>query len=154
MDELTLARAVHILAVTGWIGGVYLVTLVVLPAVRGIGEPADRAARFEEIEGRFGPQAKILTLLAGASGFYMLHLLDGWGRYLSLDFWWVHAMTLIWVLFTLVLFVFEPWFLHAWFRRCAARAPDKTFAWVARFHLILLTASAITIAGAVIGAHG
>ena len=123
MDELTLARAVHVLAVVGWIGGVYLVTLVVLPAVRGLASPAERVTRFEDIETRFGGHAKFLTLLAGASGFYILYLLDGWDRYASLEFWWIHAMTLIWLLFTLVLFVLEPWFLHAWFKRRAAAAP-------------------------------
>ncbi len=151
MDELTMARALHVLAVVGWIGGVYLVTLVVLPAIRG---EAGQVERFEEIESHFGLHAKILTLLAGASGFYMLYLLDAWGRYASLEFWWVHAMTLIWALFSLVLFVLEPWFLHAWFKQCTERDPDETFAWVTRFHQILLAASLITIAGAVIGVHG
>ncbi len=154
MDELAVARAVHVLAVVAWIGGVYLVTLVVLPAVRGLASPGEMIARFEDIESRFAGHAKVTTLLAGASGFYMLHLLDGWGRYAALEFWWVHAMTLIWLLFTLVLFVLEPWFLHAWFKRRAAQAPEQTFARVARLHQILLAASLITVAGAVIGVHG
>ena len=34
MDELTLARAIHVIAVVAWIGGVYLVTMVILPAGR------------------------------------------------------------------------------------------------------------------------
>ena len=34
MDDVTLARAIHVLAVVLWIGGVALVTTVLLPAVR------------------------------------------------------------------------------------------------------------------------
>jgi hypothetical protein len=51
----------------------------------------------------------------------MVHGLDAWGRYLDLSFWWVHLMTLVWLIFTLVLFVLEPLFLHRWFRTFAQR---------------------------------
>ncbi len=154
MDELSLARAVHVLAVVAWIGGVYLVTMVILPAVRNMANPAEMSARFKEIEGRFGGHARVATILAGASGFYMLYLLDGWDRYQSLEFWWVHAMTLIWLLFTLALFVLEPFLLRRRLERRALEAPDQTFARIAHFHYILLAASLITIFGAVIGTHG
>jgi uncharacterized membrane protein len=115
LDELTLARAIHVFAVVAWIGGVYLVTMVLLPAGRDTADVEERIRVFEAVENRFGKQAKLLTLTAGASGFYMLHLLDGWERYASLENWWLHGMTLVWAIFTLVLFIFEPWFLHDWF---------------------------------------
>ena len=35
MDELTVARALHVLGVVLWIGGVGFVTTVLLPAVGG-----------------------------------------------------------------------------------------------------------------------
>ena len=153
MDELTLARAVHVVAVVAWIGGVYLVTMVVLPAVRGLTQPEDRIKTFEDIESRFGWHARVITLVAGASGFYMVYRLDAWGHYASLAYWWLHAMTLIWALFTLVLFILEPLFLHAWFIGRARQAPEQTFGLVTRFHQILLAASLITVFGAVMGAH-
>ncbi len=59
-------------------------------------------------------------------------------------------MVLVWALFTFVLFVAEPWFLHAWFRRRASVDPDGTFAGIQRFHWILLTASVVTVGGAVL----
>ena len=49
MDDLVLARAVHVLAIVHWIGGVSLVTLVILPAVQHLAEPSRRAALFEAI---------------------------------------------------------------------------------------------------------
>jgi uncharacterized membrane protein len=36
MDDVLIARALHVLAVVIWIGGVAMVTTVVLPAVRQV----------------------------------------------------------------------------------------------------------------------
>ena len=85
-----------------------LVTLVILPAIRRFSEPQRRAALFEEIEGRFAFQAKISVTLVGLSGFYMTWRLEAWDRFADPAFWWMHAMVLVWALFTFVLFVAEP----------------------------------------------
>lgn len=154
LDDLALARAIHVLAVVHWIGGVSLVTLVILPAVTRLSEPARRLAVFEEIEGRFSRQARVSVTLAGLSGFYMTYGMDAWARFAEAGFWWMHAMVLLWAIFTVVLFVAEPLFLHAWFRRRAERDPDGTIALVLAGHRVLFAASALTIAGAVLGAHG
>lgn len=82
-EGLVLARAIHVLAVVLWIGGVGFVTLVLLPGVQRFEEPARRIAVFEALEQRFARQARVTTLLTGASGFAMLWLLDGWDRYLD-----------------------------------------------------------------------
>lgn len=154
MIDLGIARALHVLAVVHWIGGVFLVTASLLPAVIRETEPARRMALFEAVEARFSRQAKLSVLLVGATGFYMTHRLHAWGRFLDAAFWWMHAMVLVWVLFALVLFVAEPLVLHDWFRRRALADPDRTFARIQRFHWILLGASLATVAGAVLGAHG
>lgn len=154
MDDLTIARAIHVLAIVHWIGGLAFVTAVVLPAVFRLSDSARRVAAFEEIEGRFSAHAKVSVTLAGLSGLYMTWRLDAWDRFAEAAYWWMHAMVVIWALFTMVLFIAEPLFLQAWFHRRAARDPDGTLAWIRRAHWILLTASAITLAGAVLGAHG
>lgn len=154
MDDIVIARALHVLAIVHWIGGVTMVTAVILPSVRRIAEPSRRLALFESVEGRFSTQAKVSLTLAGLTGFYMAHGLDAWDRFLDLSYWWMHAMVLIWAVFTIILFIAEPLFLHDWFRRRAEHAPDETFALVQRAHWVLLTVSAITVAGAVLGAHG
>lgn len=143
----------HVLAVVHWIGGVAMVTLVILPQMRGLPAP-DRIATFERLEGRFGGQAKISTLVAGASGFWMLWQTDGWGLFLLPPFWWLHLMVAVWAIFTLVLFVLEPLVLHRWFHARAAQDPERTFALVLRLHRLLLGLSALAVAGAVQGAHG
>lgn len=154
MDDLTLARAVHVLAIVHWIGGVSLVTLVLLPGLMNSVAPKERLALFEAIEGRFGRQARISTLLAGLSGFYMTHRLGAWDRFLDANFWWMHAMVLVWALFTVVLYLAEPLFLHQWVHRRAQRDPDGTFILVRRLHIFLLSLSAVTVGAAVLGAHG
>lgn len=154
MDDLTIARALHVIAVVHWIGGVAMVTAVILPAVARMEAKERRLALFEAIEGRFSAQAKVSVTVAGLSGFYMTHRLAAWDRFLDPGFWWMHAMVLVWALFTVVLFVAEPLVLDAWFRRRAARDPEGTFAIVRRAHWLLLSVSAVTVAAAVLGAHG
>jgi uncharacterized membrane protein len=154
MSDMAIARALHVLAIVHWIGGVSMVTLVLLPGIMRSVPPAERLKLFEMIEGRFARQARISTLIAGASGFYMVETLAAWDRFLDPTFWWMHAMVLVWAIFTIVLFVAEPLFLHRWFHERAARSPDRTFRLVQRLHILLLTVSLVTIAAAVLGAHG
>ncbi len=154
MEYFTLARVIHVLAIVLWIGGVAMVTTVILPAVRKMKSKEERMETFEKIEGRFATQAKVTTLITALSGFYMLYAMDGWDRYLNYKFWWLHAMTLVWLLFTLILYVLEPFFLHKLFKKYAIKNPDKTFRFIHRAHWILLIISLITIFGAVAGSHG
>ena len=154
MEYFTLARVIHVVAVILWIGGVSMVTTVIIPAIKKLKSKEEQIKTFEQIEGRFALQAKITTLLTGLSGFYMLYILDGWDRYLYVKFWWIHGMTLVCVLFTLVLYVLEPLVLHKLFKQYAEENPTKTFAFMHRVHWILLMLTLITTAGAVAGSHG
>ena len=154
MDEVTIARALHVLSVVLWIGGVAFVTTVLLPAVRRLKAPNDRLAFFDAIERRFAWQARITTVLAGLTGLDLLVRLDLWHRFLSVSYWWMHAMAVVWLLFTVMLFVAEPLFLHQWLLDRAKVEPEATFRRVERLHRLLLTLSLITILGAVAGSHG
>lgn len=154
MDDVVIARVLHILALVHWIGGVALVTTVILPAVARLADPNRRIELFEQIEGQFSLQAKFSVTIAGLSGFYMTYRMDAWDRFADPQFWWMPAMVFIWALFSIVLFIAEPLFLHAWFHRRARPDPAGTFALIRRAHWILLILSVITIVGAASGAHG
>lgn len=154
MEGWTMARVLHVLGVVLWIGGVAMVTTVLLPAVRHLKTAEERVAFFEEIERGFARQSRFTTLLVGASGFYLVYRYDLWERFAQASYWWMHAMVAIWLLFTLVLFVLEPLILHRWFIERARVDPEATFRLVTRFHWAMLTASLITVAGAVAGSHG
>lgn len=149
MDE-AIARAIHVIAVLLWIGGVAFVTTIVLPVLRRSREPAERLPLFRAIEQRFAPQARVTTLLAGLSGLYMLFRLDLWDRFLTPSFWWMHAMVIVWLLFAAMLFVAEPLGLH----RRPTGEPATHLARIERLHWVLLALSLITLFGAVAGSHG
>ncbi|MCA0931439.1 hypothetical protein LCM02_03170 [Lutimonas saemankumensis] len=154
MESYVIARVIHVIAVILWIGGVAMVTTVIIPSVKRMSSKKDQIKTFEQIEGRFSLQAKVTTLITGLSGFYMIYVLDSWERYLQLKFWYIHAMTLVWIIFTLVLYVLEPLLLHKLFKSYAEKHPEKTFSIMHRAHWILLVLSLITTAGAVAGSHG
>lgn len=153
-DGLNLARGLHVLGVVLWIGGVGFVTTVLLPAVARLKTPAERVAFFEEIEGRFAWQARGTTLLVGVTGFYMVTIWDLWDRFTQVSFYWMHMMVAVWVIFTVMLFVAEPLFLHRWFRERARSDPEGTFRFIRRMHRVLLAISLLTVAAAAAGAHG
>lgn len=154
MPDLAIALALHVLAIVLWIGGVAMVTTVLLPAVRRFKSAEERVAFFERIERRFAWQARGTTLLAGATGFYMVDRLDLWAAFCEAQYWWLDAMVLVWLVFTLMLFVAEPLFLERWLQKRARLAPESTFALIERLHWLLLTLSLITVFGAVAGTHG
>ena len=154
MIEMGLARVLHVLGVVLWIGGVAMVTTVILPAVKRLASADDRIALFESIEHRFAWQARVTTLVTGLSGFYMIHRLNAWERFTLPSFWWMHTMVLVWVLFTLMLFVLEPLVLRRLFLRQAAINPQRVFAVMQFMHWVLLMLSLVTIAGAIAGSHG
>ena len=154
MNEFVFARVLHVLGVVLWIGGVAMVTTVLLPAVAQMKSAAERVEFFERIERRFATQSRYTTLLVGLSGFYMVHLLDAWNRFAELRFWWMHAMVLVWLMFTLMLFVLEPLVLQRQLKQRAQHHPEKTFALIQRMHWLLLSLSLIAVAGAVAGSHG
>ena len=166
MDGLIAARILHVLGVVLWIGGVALVTTVLLPATKRMATPEARIRVFESIERRFAAQARVTTLVTGASGLYLIYALDLWQRFAHVEYWWMHAMVALWTVFTLMLFVIEP-LVH---RRSstkltnrgdsaapeeqAGRDTERMFARIVRIHWILLGVSVVTIAGAVAGSHG
>jgi uncharacterized membrane protein len=154
MDDVTVARAIHVLAVIHWMGGVGFVTAVVLPAIAAAADPSSRLALFEAIERRFSIQVKVSVPVAGLSGAYMVDRLDIWNRFFIPEGWWLAAMAIVWLLFMVILFIAEPFVLRDWFRRRATADPAGAFRFVQRAHWGVLTAGAGTAAAAVLGAHG
>ena len=154
MDEFALARAIHVVGVVLWIGGVALVTTVVLPILRGKDDPGEAFGLFHRTEKTFIWQARFTTVITGLSGFYMLYLLDGWDRYQSGEYWWVHMMTAIWVIFSLVMFVLEPFVLPKIIGSKVSSNPAIALKRVHAVHWLLTFLSLITIFGAVYGVHG
>ena len=153
IDWGSLARAIHILSVVVWIGGVWLVTTALLPSMKR--KPPEQWMRdFDEVEQRFAPQARIAVLLVLLSGLYMLYAYDLWDRFANPRFWWMHLMVAVWLLFAVLLFVLEPLAVHRVVDRRASTAPEATLKLMLRFHSIILALALLAIFAAVGGAHG
>lgn len=154
LNIFILARTLHIVGVVLWIGGVAFVTTVLIPSLKRMTNQDDRLNLFEKLEGQFSLQAKFSTLLTGLTGLYMIYFLDAWNRYLQIQYWWIHLMTFVWLLFSVVLFILEPLVLHRWFREQAIINSENSFRWLHRLHIVLLTLSMLAILGAMAVSHG
>lgn len=108
MRDVIVMRAIHVAAVVIWIGGVSIVTTVLLPALRRGDLGSDPLGALRVFERRFVWQARTCVVLVGFSGFYMAWRLVLWDRFQRGAFWWMHAMVLVWLLFSVVLFIAEP----------------------------------------------
>jgi uncharacterized membrane protein len=154
MDDLTIARALHVVSIVVWIGGVAFVTTVLLPAIRRLKVPEERMTFFDQIERPFAQQAQISTAIVGLTGFYMIYRFDLWDRFRYSAYWWMDAMVAVWLIFTLMLFVIEPFILYRWLLAQSQVKPEATFRFVEWMHRVLLLISLITVLGAVAGSHG
>ncbi|MCB2060030.1 MAG: hypothetical protein R3E09_06100 [Novosphingobium sp.] len=154
MTEMFLARALHVLGVVIWIGGVSMASTVFLPAVRKGAFGPDKLEVFQAVERRFIWQARAAVLVVGITGLYMIEEFGLWSRFTDAAYWWMHAMVIVWTLFVFVVFIGEPFVLRRFFPIWATREPERAFAWLHRVHLFLMTLSFITVLGAVAGAHG
>jgi len=153
IDDVELARALHVLFVAHWIGGVSFVTLIALPLARAASDARTGWALFELIESRFSSQVRWTIPLAGATGLWMTWRLELWPRFPEPSFWWMDAMVLVWALFMIAVFVIEP-FAHRRLAAEAARDPEALMQRLFRVHLVLLAVAGVTIIGAVAGSRG
>jgi uncharacterized membrane protein len=154
MNDLAIARAIHVLAVVVWIGGVAMVTTVILPMVRRAQIPTEGHALLEAVERRFIRQARIATLLVAVSGFYMVERLALWDRFRNIEFWWMHAMVLLWLIFTFVLFLGEPLAARTHTNHDSQPASKGRLSLMQWLHWVLPLLSAITVLAAVAGSQG
>ena len=116
--------------------------------VRQFKTPEEGLAFFEAIERRLACQARATTLIAGLTAIYMVVRLQLWSRFDLASYWWMHAMIIVWLLFTVMLFITESLLLHRRFHARAKLDPEGVFELVQRLRRLL------TILGVVAGSHG
>lgn len=154
MIGLEVGRILHVLSVIIWIGGVAFVTTIIIPAIKKFKSAEEGIEFFEKVESKFALQAKITSLITGLSGFYMISKLHAWSWFLNPSYWWLWAMVIVWLIFTLMLFILEPLVLKKRMMELAKKDPQKAFKKMQKMHLHLLWLSLLTIIGAVAGSHG
>lgn len=147
------ARAVHVAAVVVWIGGVFFVTFVLLPALKHF--PLDeRLSLFERLERRFGWIARAAIIFAGISGVVLGNFLQVWQRLHESRLWPIHLMIAVWAIFALLLFVLEPLVVHRKFHEFAQRHTVKAMRAAAVMHYVLCALAMTAVAAGVMLAHG
>ena len=143
MATFNILLAIHVLGVVWWVGGVAMVTAVLLPIFSRL--PGDeRIQRIKQLEARFANQARIAVVLVGATGFWMYRLLPG----AIVQSWWIGLMMLVWFLFVLMLFVAEPLRLPA---KIGLIRKPRAFLLL---HAVLLALALAAIFCGVVGARG
>jgi uncharacterized membrane protein len=140
---LNILLAIHVLAVVWWIGGVSMVTATLLPIFNRLSAD-ERIGRIKQLEHRFANQARVAVLLVGITGFWMYTIVPE----MIAHTWWVGLMLLVWVLFTVLLFIAEPMRLPA-----KLGLIHKPAAFLG-LHAVLLTLALAAIVGGVIGSRG
>jgi uncharacterized membrane protein len=153
MNDVIFARALHVLAVIHWIGGLGFVTLIVLPLAASRPNRMEGLTLFADVERRFSAQLRFSIPLAGAAGLWMTYRMDVWDRFADPHFWWMSAMLGLWLFFMAMIFLIEP-LLHERFERKAGEDPDSAFRRLIAMHVVLLALTALTALGAVAGAQG
>lgn len=151
--DITLARALHILSIVIWIGGVSFVTVVLIPLLR-TNKDMDSLTLFNQIENRFAYIARAVVLIAGISGFYMVYQLNAWDRFFDLTFFWMHAMLILWLMFMVALFIVEPFFLKDHGRMVKQNHNISNLRKTQIVHWILLSLSLVVVVISVLGANG
>jgi uncharacterized membrane protein len=154
INDFAVARALHVLALVHWIGGVAMVTTVVLPRARALDDAHAALTAFEAFEGPFAAQARFSILVVGLSGFYMLNKLKAWTILFDPGFWWLALMVAVWAVFALIVFVLEPLVVHRLFHDYALRDKNRAFSLAIRLHAVALTISCVAIVAGVLGAQG
>src|SRR5690349_7910566 len=106
MVDLAIARLLHVLGVVIWIGGVAMVTLVVLLTAQDSHAPR----RFGQVEHRIAHQMRWIAAIVALSGLYLVYRLNIGERFASAHFWWMQAMVVLWLAYAVVLDILEPLF--------------------------------------------
>jgi len=154
MNNLTIARAIHILSIVIWIGGVGFVTAVLIPTIRRSAHKKDQLSIFNAIENRFALIARFAVTITGISGIYMVYVLNAWDRFVEIRYFWIHAMVLLWLMFVIALFIIEPFFFKNHGRIVKDHHAITNLRKTEIVHWIIFILSLITIFFSVLGAHG
>ena len=141
-----IALVIHVLSIVVWIGGVSFVTLVTFPMILRMEKSLEMVMVFQGVEHRFGKIAKVMVILAGLSGLYLI-----FEKGLSPGVW---IMIVLWVVYASLLFGLEKMIFKKLFSRPGEQADMKTvFNMLQVFHWVVLALSFLAIAAGVYTAH-
>ena len=144
--EYVIAVTLHIMSVVVWIGGVTFVTLITFPMILRMDKSLEMVMMFQGTEHRFVKIAKVMVILAGLSGFYLLY-----EKGLSTA---VIIMIVIWSVYASLIFGLEKILFAKLFGNPEDQKDMKqVFKILQTFHWVVLALSFIAIGAGVYEAH-
>jgi hypothetical protein len=141
-------RAMHVLALVVWVGGVWLVITVPLSGMRQK-PPEEWMREFHAIEQRFAPQARLAMLLVLLTGLYILYQDDLWKRFAYRHYWWMHFMVGVWLLAVVEQLIIR----HTLYKRVTT-PPHRMLMRILLMHSLILAFLLFAIFAAIGGSHG
>ncbi|UCH81980.1 MAG: hypothetical protein JSW20_04970 [Nitrospiraceae bacterium] len=141
-----IALTIHIISIVIWIGGVAFVTMVTFPMILRMDKSLEMVLMFQGTEHRFGKIAKLMVILAGLSGLYLIY-----EKGISSGVW---LMIVIWSFYAALLFGLEKMI----FKRLFARPSNdmdtkKVFNILQTFHWVVLGLSLLAIIAGIYAGH-
>lgn len=144
--DYVIALSIHILSVVIWIGGVSFVTLITFPMILRMDKSLEMVMMFQGVEHRFGKIAKVMVILAGLSGFYLLYI-----KGLSLGVW---IMMSVWAFYASLLFGLEKLIFRKLFSKPDQQADmKKVFNLLQTFHWVVLGLSFLAVVAGIYAGH-
>jgi uncharacterized membrane protein len=158
---------IHIISIVIWIGGVAFVTMITFPMIQRAGNSLEQVMMFQGVEHRFSKIAKIMVILVGLSGLYLIYEKYGFNfKELGFGVW---IMIIVWVFYASLLFGLEKIIFKKMFSTPSrnqvvptGEQPDlpteqagtkKIFNKLQRFHWVVLALSFLAIAAGIWTAH-
>ena len=142
-----IALIIHVLAVVIWIGGVAFVTMITFPIIQREQGSLEQVMMFQGIEHRFSRIAKVLVILTGISGFYLLS-----EKGFSIG---AGIMIFVWTLYASLLFFLEKILFKRLFESPSGKQLNtaQIFFRLQVFHWIILALSFSAIAAGIWVGH-
>ena len=141
-----IALTIHVISIVTWIGGVAFVTLVTFPMILRVEKSLEQVLMFQGVEHRFANIAKIMVILAGLSGLYLI-----FEKGLSFGVW---VMIFVWSFYASLLFGLEKLIFKKIFSKPGEQQDTKkVFIILQGFHWFVLALSFLAIAAGIWAAH-
>lgn len=142
-----IALVIHVSSIVIWIGGVAFVTMVTFPMILRVDKSLEQVMMFQGVEHRFSKIAKIMVILAGLSGLYLIY-----EKGLSFGVW---IMIFVWTFYASLLFGLEKIIFKKLFSGPTGEPPDtkKVFNLLQGFHWFVLALSFLAIAAGIWTGH-
>lgn len=151
---------IHVFGVVIWIGGVAFVTMIIFPMIQRTENSLEQVIMFQGVEHRFSKIAKIMVVLVGLSGLYLIYGKYGFNfKELGFGVW---IMITVWAFYASLLFGLEKIIFKKLFSTPTGEQPDlpteqagtrKIFNILQGFHWIILILSFLAIAAGIWTTH-